>query len=545
MSEPPVPTGLQPRGGITVGTNNPTISCNLGASVVFPGLRVKAHFKLATDSGFTTDVREWTQPDSKLIVQGAARAPVPASLSLFQGTWFVTAFSVQEGTLSESDPSFTYSFVVDHPIIAVAEAPVANKVVDVNATPAVRHSWHHTDTEPLGRQTKFQVIVEKLDATPVHDSGTITSIAEYYDETDSASYPDEDLRWNVYLWDEDDIQGTPSDWAVYKPSAGGALSLDAPSGTIDTPAPTVSWTYTPVDGRAQVAYQVAVYQTDGLLLFYTGFIAGAATSYVLPGSALKNGHSYIIAVFVKDSGDIVVQQSGTFAVAFTPPASATTSADATNYATTGAVAVTWTGTPDGDFVFWRVYRKPSTSDVYTKISADITASGTSSFDDFSAPAGVSLDYAAVQVKSIAGALVESDPAPATVTTAAVAEYWLVDVDPGGVHMHLTQVTQDDFADETEQEEMLIIGRGRRIEQGTEWGYRGTATAELYDISGGLTAREQRLLIQDLKRNAGACFLRNPFGDSWRVVPGEIGVSRIAGVGLREFVTVTIPYAEVF
>src|SRR4029078_7476625 len=134
-----------------------------------------------TDSGFTTDVREWTQPDSKYISSGTARAAVPAALSLFQGTWYVTAYSVQEITLTESDPSATYSFVVDHPIIAVAERPVFNEVLPItpadNGLDHVRHSWHFTDTEPLGRQTKFQVIVEKLDATPVHDSGTVTSTA--------------------------------------------------------------------------------------------------------------------------------------------------------------------------------------------------------------------------------------------------------------------------------------------------------------------------------------------------------------------------------
>lgn len=526
-----------------MGTNRPTISVNLAASIAFP-LRVKAHFKIASDSGFTTDVREWTEPDSKLTASGTHRSVVPANLALFQGTWYVTAFSVQEITLTESDPSATYSFIVDHPIVAVADSPIT-KDVDVH-NGFVRHIWHFTDTEPLARQTKFQVIVETLGATPVHDSGAITSAAGFYDETDSLGFIDQDLHWNVYLWDEENIQGTPSAWADYFPSLGGTLSIDTPSGTITDPAPTVSWTYTPTRSLDQIKYQVAVYQLDGLLLYSTGFVASADTSVVLPGTTLKNGHTYIIGVFVQDAGGVVVQESANFDVAFTPPATLTTAADPVDYVANGVVHVTWTGTPDADFAFYRVYREPDDIDFLAQVSPDITDSGTLSFDDYGAPTGQDVDYVVVQVKRIAGALVESDNTGIVVVTIPeVAEYWLTDTEPTGVHMHLAQCTDEEFTDETEQEEMLIIGRGRRIEQGTEWGYRGTLTAELWDIDGGLTAREQRLLIIDLKRNAGACFLRNPFGDSWRVVPGDIGVSRLAGVGRREFCTITIPYAEVF
>jgi hypothetical protein len=39
-------------------------------------------------------------------------------------------------------------------------------------------------------------------------------------------------------------------------------------------------------------------------------------------------------------------------------------------------------------------------------------------------------------------------------------------------------------------------------------------------------------------------MRNPFGDVYRIRVGNLSISRLAGVGVDEFVDVTIPYSEV-
>lgn len=59
-----------------------------------------------------------------------------------------------------------------------------------------------------------------------------------------------------------------------------------------------------------------------------------------------------------------------------------------------------------------------------------------------------------------------------------------------------------------------------------------------------TARQQAKALSTLKNERSFLYLRNPFGDIWKIAPGNIGGGRIAGVGTSEFTDVTIPYQEV-
>lgn len=63
-------------------------------------------------------------------------------------------------------------------------------------------------------------------------------------------------------------------------------------------------------------------------------------------------------------------------------------------------------------------------------------------------------------------------------------------------------------------------------------------------TGYLTARKQRLALEKLKARKSSIYMRNPFGDVWTVMPGNINISRIAGVATNEFADAEIPYREV-
>lgn len=64
-------------------------------------------------------------------------------------------------------------------------------------------------------------------------------------------------------------------------------------------------------------------------------------------------------------------------------------------------------------------------------------------------------------------------------------------------------------------------------------------------TGFYTARQQSQALSALKNERTPLYLRNPFGDVWKINPGNIAGGRIAGVGTAEFSDVTIPYQEGF
>jgi hypothetical protein len=61
---------------------------------------------------------------------------------------------------------------------------------------------------------------------------------------------------------------------------------------------------------------------------------------------------------------------------------------------------------------------------------------------------------------------------------------------------------------------------------------------------GYTARQRRLTLLAYQQSSAEMYLRNPFGDVFKVNTSGMSVGRIAGVGVNEFCDVTIPYAKV-
>jgi len=123
------------------------------------------------------------------------------------------------------------------------------------------------------------------------------------------------------------------------------------------------------------------------------------------------------------------------------------------------------------------------------------------------------------------------------------DYWLLHPTNSIYNCRLAIVKSDDFSEQYEEAEMTIIGRGRKKDYGTRWGYKGQLVAEVWDRTD-LTARQQRINFQALKAQKRDVYLRNPFGDLWLVTMGEASISRIAGIGTKEFVVITLPYSEV-
>jgi hypothetical protein len=125
-------------------------------------------------------------------------------------------------------------------------------------------------------------------------------------------------------------------------------------------------------------------------------------------------------------------------------------------------------------------------------------------------------------------------------------YWLIEPSSdniGADAFKLSIVTGDSFSDEQEESEFTVIGRGRIVNKGQRLGYKGTLDVQLRD-TGGTTARQKRLRLVNLQQTPRQLWLRNPFGDIFRVNISAMSIGRIAGVGSSEFCDVSIPYSEV-
>jgi hypothetical protein len=190
-----------------------------------------------------------------------------------------------------------------------------------------------------------------------------------------------------------------------------------------------------------------------------------------------------------------------------------------------------------------VYRRLSGA-VDWELVFSTTNSSITSYHDWTATAGDTYQYSVTQTAGRSGAVLESFTNPGAPALMAGTHYWLIDPVNESNNLRISQVTADTFSDDYDEAELIIIGRGRKMNHGTRFGYTGELTAELRDDTLG-TARFKRQRLQLIKAARTAYYLRNPFGDVLEISLGNLAISRLAGVGTSEFVDVTIPYREVF
>ena len=315
------------------------------------------------------------------------------------------------------------------------------------------------------------------------------------------------------------------------------------TGNINTANPTVSWTTTIGGGRTQTNYRVVISQ--GAVTIYDSLWQLSSTqAHVIPIGYLLNNSSYTVTVSVRDSLNLENSASAVFNTVWAVPAAPSFTLSATNYETLGYVQVAWTNAAiDADFIAWNVYRRRVGATSWNLIDQESINQSNYTFNDYLASSNILQEYTVTQVVDRFGSLVESTIA-ATQLTPVSTVYWLIYPVDAAFNMPLRSVTDDPHTYEYDQAAVNIIGRGRHVDYGDRFGVNGTITAKLRDIGGGLTARDQRENLIELRDQQSDVYVRNPFGDVWRVALGNVGISRIAGVGLAEYVDVNIPYLEV-
>lgn len=540
---PNAPTVVTPGNGATVNTDVPTLGVTFSV-----GVSQKGHWQLATDAGFTTNVRDLIEADSDLVNGPATNTEVlPTGSKINQGTWYLRARSEGAGGIMPSAWSTTNTITVSHPPSASGLSPTGGQYVAFGVG-NISFNWNFQSTSPPSTQTAYQIIVERnSDGLVLADTGKTAGTAGTANVNLAAGYKDTDLRWKIRLWDNDDVVGSYSTYQIFRMGDAPTIVVTDPAegSTVAVNNPTAQWTFADLGGRTQANYRVIYQRTsDGVVLHDSGTISGSVTSYVPPGFVVDNDTDHIVTVIVTDTGGIQASDSNIFTTSWIPPAQPIFTVDESNFASLGYVDIQWDDSlKDPGWYSWRIYRKLHVSGTWELVDELFTDAPVNHYHDYLPGANLQQDWAVVQVVVRFGSQVESNRAPVT-KTPIDDHYWLVranNVD--GVNLRFAHATSDSFSDQFEQEEVHLIGRGRHFEYGDRLGYSGSLVGELRDTTT-LTARAQRLMLDEMKAARTAIWIRTPFGDVWHVSPSDLSYQRVPGVGTSEFVDVTVPYSEV-
>jgi len=543
LDTPSAPTSVIPVASSTQSTAQPT----LGATFAYYQGRARAEWMTADDAGFSSHVQTHTEPESQLRAGGATTEAITLAKALTpqSATWRVKARIINEFGVY-SGYSAANVFTVAHLPSAAAMTPTSGQP---RAT-AFTFDWDFTDPYSVDYQTAYQIVVEEnATGTILHDTGKITSSTTQHSiTTELDAYPDTTLRWKIRLWDMDDEVGSYSAYSLFYLYAPATVTITAPDGLTDvaTAAPTVTWTFSASGGRTQTKYQVIFTETDtGDIKYQTPLVLSSDVSFTPSLAILDNSTDYTITVYTVDSAGLSSSDTQAIHTSWVPPTAITFDVDATTAPGDGYVSVTWNDDDqDVDFSTYRLYRRITGETEETWV-ADIPDIGGSSYDyhDWTFPANISADWALVQVVIRFGSEVEGTKTWLA-DTGVSTDYWLINPLDETKNFQLYHVTSDSYSDEYEAETVNLIGRGRKQDRGTHYGYAGSLTISVWDISGGLTAHEQKVALETLRADNVELYLRTPFGDTFKVATGDVMIDRIAGVGIRENHTATIPYIEV-
>lgn len=535
---------------------------------IYSNVLGKAEVQLASDAGFTTNLRTITQADADYASLSATTGTTPpikvitltasGASALFTGAWYLRARIVDD--LGGASPySSTVNFTVSHPPTALPISPAPSSSL-LYGTGDVTFSWTFGDSEPTDTQSAYQVLVTRLDTGAiVWDSGKILSSAKFATNNFAVGLKDVPMQWTVSLWDSGNSQGplsTPGMFTVMDPPT---VAITAPTGggTVTTALPTITWNFTAGGTRIQRGYRVLIYNTDAspdVVVADTGMLMGSAVSYTFATQILAEGVNYQVYVYVQDTVGLMANDNELFITDWIPPAQAVATTSSTD---NFKVTVSWTNaTQDANWVSWRVYRRymiPAivdldlldTANVWTLMDEQFASPASMTFLDYLAPLNRPVQYAVVQLADRFGSLIESDISSITTVTLNADRYYFVPEVPIGTiaSFEAANVTADGFAKEVEQAVIHVKGRGRQVQIGDDLGYTGSLTVQLRNPA---TARRDREFFEFLSSDdAGNVYIRSPFGDVLYVAFGNISTNRIPGMGLGDMADLTVPYLVVF
>lgn len=582
------PASTTPRAGEISTTSIPSLSADADLDRQYGQGRIKIRWDFAKDSNFVTSVRTFIQSDSKfqkVDLTGSSGKVVrftdklPNSSSLEQGTWWVRAAHINEYGLVST---FTtpQSFTVSHPPSATDLSPTGAKTF-VFGTGSREFLWKFSDPSNTGGfqipenpdpiddfQTAYQIVIERTsDNTVVVDTGKIDATAPGHVEVLSPTLKDVELKWKVRVWDRDDVVGEYSSYSIFTVVDGPTVVINTPTNGQVLISAVPSINFTPVVGGSRTINKYRVLVTKGSATIHdSGFKtlpaipSGTPVNYAPDQIVFHNHEAYTVTVRVTDNVALEGQSSVTVTTDWVVPPGATgliVDSAPFNVENQGYVSVFWDDTMrDADFIAWGIMRKDDIIDAGTlavleegewkELAFEYSPAELYEYRDYYAPSGYRVQYRVVQIVDRFGDQVVSENTNSFDVYPMSDGYWLIEPRVSEIEasaFKLSIVTGDSYSDEWESESYTIIGGGRHVDRGQHLGLSGTLQVQLRN-TGGTSARQKKIRLGVMQAENREIYLRTPFGDLYRVSVGNLGISRIAGVGRDEFVDVTLPYVEV-
>jgi hypothetical protein len=538
---PAVPTLDVPANLSTLSLGEPVLSATQSATT--DGQLEKLIFQLATDTGFTANVRTVTEVDGDLRASGTGYETVPHASRLTQTVWYWKARSIDEFG-QQSAYSAYRSFTVEHIPSATQVTPASGQIVNYLLT-GNTFQWIFSDPDPVDVQSAYQVLVVRAsDNVTLNDTGKVVSSGQTAVIVVSTSYQDIDLQWKVRVWDGNDVVSAYSTPVTFQLILPPQVIITSPSVSVPYPsgAPYVAWgldVYT-----VQYSYRAVITRiSDSVVLGDTGVIVSTAQNYTF-GPILAHNVAYKVDVTIVDTQSLSTTTT-TFFSTFFIGLTVVNPVITNSYSDFGYVDINWaSAVKDNAFDSWHVYRKNTVTLAITEVFSTTTHT-VRSYRDYTAPANNTYQYSVTQRIYYNGQYLESQPASPTPLLLFTEDYWFIHPTDVTKNFRLYVTKADGYTLDQDISEIKLIGRGRKMNYGTSYGITGSLDASLrYNIVQNQTARQQKQTIETARALNTWYWMRNPFGDVIKVALGVISYSRIAGVGNDEMLDITVPYSQV-
>ena len=523
-------------------------------SVPFGGRKIGVQWRFSKSNLFDSGVVTWTNVSEGRITPGLISydpEPNPSieaglngyrvgyndpSQYLSQGLWYVQVRSVDQWGQT-SAWSNSSSFTVQHPPATGGYFPTGGVKFDPETSEV---SWDFSDPWPGDRQDTYTITAYDATLSPIWTSGAVSSPISRARLDLPTSHFGETLSWAVQVTDGDGVSSPLSPRQSFLYSRAPQVTLLSPGETVISGQPTISWSSVFADaGVTQYSSRVMITEISTSSVVYdTQTVIGSQTSVTPLQAVLADSKHYDVRVSVTDTNGLTGTLTLRVLTQFVRPPQVPVAISAASYATQGYVTAIWTRGPDPMFVEWRLYRRQAGLEDWT-LAATSRDPEARSLRDWLA-AGTEVEHAMTQVASRDGSLIESAPVLPPTTTGLVGSSYLLVV-PSHDFAVAVKPSGDQFTEGRESHVMRIIGRGDKVNFGTGRSREGSLTVPLRDPA---TARTDRMSIDALVGSQHEVWLRDPFGDAFRVALREYSFERLGGVGTADLGDLQIPYVEV-
>lgn len=518
--------------------------------------------QVSQDGTFASGVKELTAPVSGNLVSGTTYRFRNNTLAQYQknGSWAIRLRATTPSSGYTSPWTNGIWFVQSHQPSASLISPATGSVSKYDGT--IPFVFSFADSSPIDRISAYQLEIQRNDTgAAVYDSGKValsqTSTTITVSRAIDSSYKNVSLRWRVRVWDYGDTASAYTGWSVTRLTDTPVVAITAPQAglVLDNGSPTFSWNFAAPSGGQQKSASVRVVDTSTSREVWATDIVGATFTVTPPGVILLNDRTYVVTVRVRDTFDLESSNSIQFSTHYVSPDSVNYSFNSSLADSDGYALVSWVNAdPDSQFTAWKVYRRIS-SDTEWSLIATIRDQTVREYRDYMLVAGQSYTYSVTQVATRSGTDLESPvgyvrrpdgsggyvtEVETGVTSPVIGSYWLISATVSSDSMRL-EVKSDPRTLEFEGESYNIIGRGRHQDYGDRLGYSGTLTIQALGYG---QINQTLVKIEELREKQDTYYLRTPFGRLFKVSLGNVGWDPMAGTGLNEMGTISLPYLEV-